>query len=71
MVNAITGSNNSLGTDEAVSEKLVNLLKCLGKGDDYTDVETAEASILGFEVVSQGREKYTVNADKIMIIINT
>jgi hypothetical protein len=71
MVNEIAGSNNSLGTEEAVSEKLVNLLRCLGVGDDYTDVETAEASIKGFEVVSQGREKYTVKDDKILLIINS
>ena len=71
MVNEIAGSNNSLGTEEAVSEKLVNLLKCLGKGDDYTDEKTAEANIMGIEVFSKGREKYTVEADKIVFIMNS
>ena len=71
MVNEIRGSNYSLGTEEAVCEKLENLLRCLVEGGDYTDVETAEASIMGFEVLSKGIEKYTVKADKILLIINT
>ena len=69
MVNENTGHNYSLGTEEAVIEKLENLLRCLV--GDYTDVETAEATIMGFEVVSKGREKYTVKADKFLLIINT
>ena len=45
MVNEIRGSNYSLGSEEAVCEKLENLLRCLLGGADFTDEETAEASI--------------------------
>ena len=69
MVNENTGHNYSLGTEAAVIEKLENLLRCLV--GDYTDVETAEASIMGFEVVSKGREEYTVEGVKIFSIINS
>ena len=71
MVNEITGSNYSLETEEVVSEKLENLLKYLGEAGDIADVETAEVFIMGFEVVSKGREKYTVKSDRILLITNS